>query len=280
MTLFQGRDVGPYHILTLKEVDSTNRYALRNLGTLPDRQVITADKQTDGYGRLGREWVSTVPGNIYMSIVLKPLGQSAGRDAAPATEPSNGNADDYAYEALPLANLTQYMSVVLCRALLEYGVDAEIKWPNDVLVQGRKLAGILAESKFQGSRFTGYVLGSGINLNMTHKDLESIDQPAVSLCVLVGKTVDRSAFLELLLGMFFSGYAPFLEKGFPSIQTEYAARSSYLGKRIVVLSHKGRQAGVARRFTDRGLLVFKADKGDEVELAAGDIQSVSEQATP
>ena len=102
--------MGQFNILRFTEVESPNSYALKNLHSLADRQVIVAERQTGGYGRLGRRWVSHNPDNIYMSLILKP---------ADAPEIPAG-----------LAGLTQYMSVTLCELLLEYGVSTSIKWPN------------------------------------------------------------------------------------------------------------------------------------------------------
>ncbi len=239
-------------ILNLNEVDSTNNYALRNLSSLSDRQVIVAEKQTRGHGRLARKWVSHVPENVYMSLVLKPFREVK--------------------EHSPLTNLTQYMSVVICEFLLKYNVHAELKWPNDVLVKGAKIAGLLGESTFQGILLKGYVLGAGINLNMTPDDLKVIDQPATSLNLLTGNPVNRDSFISGLLDKFFSGYDQFLEKGFLHIKEQYTKKSTFLGKKITVTSLlKSRTIGIAKNFTDYGSLILAADSGKEKIIKAGDI---------
>jgi BirA family biotin operon repressor/biotin-[acetyl-CoA-carboxylase] ligase len=242
------------NILSFEEIDSTNRYALDNLLQLPDRQIILAERQTRGYGRLGRIWVSESPGNIYMSLILKP------GDAGDT--PSN------------LSCLSLYMSVILCDLLTEYSVDASIKWPNDVLVHGAKIAGLLGEAVFRGDRLMGYVLGCGVNLNMRMEDLGSIDQRATSLNLLTGKTVERSAFLDRLLQRFFSGYDQFLEKGFPSIRKAYEGRCSFLGKEVLVKSMTNEYRGTAKAFTARGELILERVEGGEQILSSGDVQTV------
>ena len=237
-----------YRTIYLNKVDSTNSFALRNIHNLQDRQVIVAEKQTEGHGRLNRKWISHIAGNIYLSLVLKSF-----------------------HELSHLANLTQYMSIVISDVLESYNIEPELKWPNDVLVKSAKIAGILGESHFQGSNLIGYVLGAGINLNMSADDLKGIDQSATSLNLLTGTRVDKDRFLSQLLKRFFRGYNQFLIEGFPSIKKKYSARSSFLGKKIIAVTAKGRTFGIAKEFTDSGALVLLTENGDEKILTTGDI---------
>ncbi|HBH19346.1 MAG TPA: biotin--[acetyl-CoA-carboxylase] ligase, partial [Cyanobacteria bacterium UBA9579] len=195
-----------YNITYFDEIDSTNTYSLRNIVGLNDRHVVIAARQTSGKGRLARKWISDIEGNVYMSIVLKP--------------------SDTMDKELPLSNITQYMSVVLCRVLESYGVIPEIKWPNDVLVNGKKISGILSEISTQGSTLKGFVLGIGINLNLSQEDINAIDQPATSLNLLTGQLINRDLFIKQLLDEFFMDYDSFIQDGFISIKSEYQQRSS------------------------------------------------------
>jgi BirA family biotin operon repressor/biotin-[acetyl-CoA-carboxylase] ligase len=240
------------NILRFAEVKSTNSYALKNLHSLADRQVIIAERQTDGYGRLGRRWVSHNPDNIYMSLILKPV--------------------DALEIPMALTGLTQYMSLTLCELLLEYGVHASIKWPNDVRVGGAKIAGLLGEASFQGDRLMGYVLGCGVNLNMHEEDLASINQRATSLNLLLGAAVDRERFLDRLLERFFIGYKGFLEGGFPTIGRAYEEKCDFLGKQVEVKSAAGEYRGTAKSFTERGELVFEGAGGEQYILSSGDLE--------
>ncbi len=246
--------MGLYTIVNLDEVDSTNSYVLKNLDALRDRNVILAERQTAGHGRLNRKWVSDVPGNIYMSLVLKPHEKTG----------------DYNH----LKNLTQYMSIVLCGVLQNYNVEAELKWPNDVLVKGEKIAGLLGEANFRNERFIGYVLGVGINLNMSLQDLVDIDQPATSLNLLIEKNVDRDIFLSQLLERFFKGYREFLKVGFPLIRKNYIERSSFLSKKITVVTFEETIIGTAIEFTDNGSLVLCTGDGEKRILTVGDIVKI------
>ena len=141
-----------YRVNEFAKLDSTNLHALANIHDLSDGDVIQALVQTDGHGRLNRRWLSDVPGNLCVSLVLKPS------QASPAD--------------LPLANISQLLALSVCRALDARGARATLKWPNDVLVGGNKIAGLLAETV---TRFgsVGLVLGLGVNLNL---DPEAIDQ--------------------------------------------------------------------------------------------------------
>jgi BirA family biotin operon repressor/biotin-[acetyl-CoA-carboxylase] ligase len=246
--------MGLYTIVNLVEIDSTNSYVLRELDTLGDRSVILAERQTAGHGRLSRKWVSDVPRNIYMSLVLKPQKR----------------AREYSH----LKNLTQYMSIVLCEVLKNYNVEADLKWPNDVLVKGKKIAGLLGEAKFRNERFIGYVLGIGVNLNMDPQDLVDIDQPATSLNLLTGKNVDRDNFISQLLERFFKGYPDFLHVGFPLIKKNYTDMSTFLSKKITVVTFKETIIGTALDFTANGSLMLRTDDGREKILTVGDIVKI------
>ncbi len=172
-----------FNILRFESLESTNAYATRHLGELGDRQIILAETQTAGFGRFGRTWVSHIPGNIYISLVLKP------------DLPLDGNS--------PLANITQYMSLCICDVLDTYGVVGAIKWPNDVLVDGKKISGLLSQTSIRNGRLMGYVLGAGINLNMPADVLAEIDQPATALNLITHLPVNREGFLSRLLERFF-----------------------------------------------------------------------------
>ena len=164
------------NILYFPKLHSTNTYAMENLASLPDKQVIVAGKQTDGRGRFDRKWISDKEGNVYLSIVLKNL---------------------------PLTNLTLLMAESVCKVLEGYGIKSTIKEPNDVMVDGKKIAGILSQSSTRGIILNGMVIGVGVNLNLNESDIEKIDQPATSLNLLTGKPIGRDVFIEKLLHEFF-----------------------------------------------------------------------------
>lgn len=246
-----------YSVLHLPEIDSTNAYAARNFHQLPDRQVISADLQTRGKGRLGRRWFSGSPGNVYASIVLKP------RIA--------GEAE------FPLANISQYLALCICETFDAYKVAATLKWPNDIMVMDRKIAGILGQSFFRGSSLEGLVIGAGINLNLSPEDLLKTGQPAASLNRLTGSRVDRDRFLKILLNHFFEGYGDFIFRGFGSIRDSYSERCSFLGREISVRLPENDISGKALRIGGDGcLVIMDSHKKMETRLNAGDVVSSSD----
>ncbi|MCU0780379.1 MAG: biotin--[acetyl-CoA-carboxylase] ligase [Akkermansiaceae bacterium] len=241
-----------YFVTRFPELDSTNRHALAHLDELADGQVIQADVQTAGHGRMRRKWVSHVPGNLCLTLVLKPPA------AAKAA-------------AMPLANLSQLLALSVCRALEAYGAAATIKWPNDVLVGGRKIAGLLAETVVRGSRLSGIALGVGVNLNLDEAVLAEIDQPATALCQVTGSTVRVEDFRDLVLEDFFDRREALMERGFPLIREEYRARCPFLGSRVEVRRPGGTVLGIARDISPEGALELLADDGGLLEIGIGEI---------
>lgn len=246
MSLIQREKI---NIIRLAEVDSTNLYAKANLADIADKSLVCADKQTSGRGRFERAWVDFGEGNIFMSLVLKP-------------------SDKFK----PLyANLTQYFSVVLCDMLEGYGLQPQIKWPNDVLVDGKKIAGILSETVMQGHNFKGLVLGAGINLNVKKEDLSMItDKEVTALNLEVDQFIDKHEFLDKLSDKFFENYDKFLLHGFVMIENDYINRACFLGKEISVKGFNNTISGFAKSVNHEGELVLEQE-GNEITVTMGDI---------
>ncbi len=241
---------GNMDFITLEEVDSTNLYAKRKLEFISDRTVISAKKQTCGRGRLNRKWVDLGEGNLFVSIVLKP-----------------SDLFEQKY-----SNLTQYLSVCICRTLEIYSLQPEIKWPNDVLVNGKKIAGILCETVMQGAVFKGLVLGVGINISASENSIKQItDKDATSLDLeLKSGCPSAAVFLDKLLSIFWKDYDNFLKEGFIYIKEDYSKRARFLGKKIRVCLQDGIVEGVASEVDDFGALVLD-EKDKNIVLTIGDI---------
>lgn len=238
------------NIIRLEEVDSTNLYAKKNLVALPDRTVVLAKHQTSGRGRFDRTWIDLGDDNIFMSVILKP--------------------SDNFMQCYP--NLTQYLSLILCQTLEEYDLNPKIKWPNDVLINGKKIAGILSETVMLGNSFKGLVLGIGINLNANEYSLKKIkdkEATALNLEIHVEK-VDSDEFLNNLLNKFFDGYDKFLKEGFAIIKDDYLCRACFLNNNVSVQVFNEKKSGIAKSITDSGELVLKQDD-KELILTMGDI---------
>lgn len=239
-----------YRVIEFAELDSTNRYACGRLRDLADGDVIQAGIQTAGRGRWERKWISDVPGNLCLSFVLKPTGSPA---------------------ELPLAGLSQLLAVCACRVLETYGIQPALKWPNDIQVGGRKIAGILAETVVEGREFIGLVLGIGVNLNLDATTLATVDQPATALNLELGRYVSVLTFRDALLAEFFSRYETFLATSFALIQSEYRKRCQFLGQAITVRSPRTCLRGIARDITATGELELELPDGRRQNLALGEI---------
>lgn len=237
-------------IIQLAEVESTNSYAKSHIDELTDCTAVYALKQTAGRGRLNRQWVDLGDENLYLSIVLKP------------SETFN---DIY-------PNLTQYLSVVLSKVLESYGLKPQIKWPNDVLIEGKKIAGILSEVVMQGQTLKGIVLGIGVNLNAKQEDIDAIpDKIATSLNLELKKYINREDFLNKLLEEFYSGYKSFLDEGFAYIKNDYIARNCFLNKELSVHVFNDIKSGFAKSVNNSGELILQTKNDNDLVLTIGDI---------
>ncbi len=237
-------------IIQLEEVDSTNSYAKKNISNIEDKTAIITKKQTSGRGRLNRSWVDLGEENLFLSIVLKP--------------------SDTFKEIYP--NLTQYLSVALCKVIESYGIKTQIKWPNDVLIEGKKIAGILSETVMQGQKLEGIVLGVGVNLNSNQDKIDAIpNKIATSLNIETGKTINLKEFLDKLLTEFFEHYDEFLQSGFLQIKNDYIKRNCFLEKELKVQVFNHIKSGIAKAVNDLGELVLEDNNKREIVLTIGDI---------
>lgn len=237
-------------VIQLEEVDSTNSYGKKHIDEFGDKTAIIAKKQTSGRGRLNRSWVDLGEENLFLSIILKP------------SETFN--------EIYP--NLTQYLSVTLCKVIESYGIQTQIKWPNDVLIDGKKIAGILSETVMQGQKLKGIVLGVGVNLNSNQEKIDAIpNKIATSLNIETQKAIDLKEFLNKLLTEFFEHYDEFLQSGFLQIKDDYIKRNCFLGKELKVQVFNHMESGLAKAVNDLGELVLEDNNKREIVLTIGDI---------
>lgn len=239
-----------YTIVTLEEVHSTNSYALEFLPSLDDKTVVFSTNQTSGRGRYDRKWICDDTENLYMSIVLKPEKK-------------------YDY---PYPNLTQYLSVSVCKVLEKnFGIHSNIKWPNDILVNGAKISGILAETGMSNNQINGVVLGLGLNVNLKQETLNSIDQNAISISVLKKQNYDCEKIARMICDEFFANYEQFVNGGFEYIKDEYIQRCAFLGQNITIKEAKERKKYFAKSIDDDGLLVAIDEHDKECRIITGDV---------
>ena len=238
-----------FKFIKFDKITSTNKYALENIENIDANSVIRAEIQDAGRGRFARKWISDKRNNCYISFVLKP---------------------DLVYRN-NFPNLTQYLSVVLCEELKKYGVFPNIKWPNDVQINGKKIAGILSEVAFSGNTFGGIVLGLGVNLNLEKEDLNSIDIPATSLNMETAQKIDSDIFIESLVEAFYNNYENVLRDGFASIKAQYLSYCNFIGKEITIKNPEPTNLGVAVGISQDGSLEILTSSGEIQKIISGDV---------
>ena len=180
-----------HNVIHFEELNSTSVYSHEHLAELNDFDIISADTQPKGHGQFDRIWYSSNKngGNIYISIILKPK--------------------DITY----LNELTGYVALIAADTIKEYGLNPSFKHPNDILINGKKIAGFLAESEFIGQTLKGVIVGCGINLNLEKDELSNINIPATSIFNETNKQVDKREFLNKFLDNFKNNYDEFLKYG-------------------------------------------------------------------
>ncbi|MBF0380839.1 MAG: biotin--[acetyl-CoA-carboxylase] ligase [Magnetococcales bacterium] len=242
----------PDKIQFFTTLDSTNIYAgkIAREGAA-DGTVVIADSQSAGRGRLGRVWDSPSGVNLYFSLILRP-----------AIEPR------YA------AQLTLLTGLALAESIREFGADdVEIKWPNDLLLGGKKVAGILTEMAVEENQVQFVVVGVGVNVNVEISGLtEEIGKIAAVLSDHLKKKVKRSAFLADFLNRFLGWYRLYLTDGFASIRSIWLDRSRIKGRRVQVNLVDESFSGTAVDLDIDGFLLVKRDDTQkEAKVLAGDV---------
>ncbi len=236
-----------YHFF---KTDSTNRVALE-LGHAgePEGAVILAEEQTAGRGRAGRSWHSERAAGIYVTLLLRPR-------LAPVQAPL----------LTMMAGLSAHAAVQAVT-----GLTVDLKWPNDLLIRGKKVGGILTEMHAEPGQVRFVIVGIGLNVNQEKfsGDLASV---ATSLREETGKQQSRLELLVLLLREFENDYNRFLREGVAGVVERFDAASSYArGKRVRVTNGTESYTGVTAGLAPEGLLQVKRDDGQMVTVLAGDV---------
>jgi BirA family biotin operon repressor/biotin-[acetyl-CoA-carboxylase] ligase len=242
-------------ILHYAEVASTNTLAmdLAQKGA-DDGTVVIAETQTGGKGRLGRSWTSPA-GNLYISMVLRP--------AVPISQ-------------APLITLMGAVAVASCLRRC-CGVPAGIKWPNDILLSGKKVSGLLTEMSAEPDRIRHIVLGIGVNVNMDSRALHpGVRKMSTSLAAATGRRVDRTALLRTLLAELDLWYHRFLHND-ESVLAVWKELNVTLGHRVTVDGGRVTLEGFARGVDAEGRLILKLDDGTLRQVAAGDVTIMKEK---
>ena len=251
-TLLQpGRFGLPLHFF--KTIDSTNDYAKKIAARDgPEGTLVISEEQTAGRGRMGRSWISPPGTGLWLSLVLRP-----------PFLPSQASL------------ITSLAAVAVAGAIRRVtGLPAGIKWPNDIIINDKKAAGILIELS-AGERFVKYlIVGIGINVN-TDDFPEEIRERATSLRVCSGRKISRLEILISVLRELERLYSATLHSGdFNPILETYRSWSVTIGRRITA-TRSGREfSALALDITPNGGLLIKDDAGTIEELISGEIQNL------
>jgi BirA family biotin operon repressor/biotin-[acetyl-CoA-carboxylase] ligase len=237
-----------HEILIHDSVDSTNDIAKRLVGeSSKEGIVILADSQTQGKGRLGRTWYSEENVGIYLSTILKP--------ALPLEE---------------IAQITLVAGVALVQAINEFSqTRAFLKWPNDILLNGKKVAGILTEN-YQEADLSGVILGIGINVNHARFPVP-LQHIATSMAMEDGEIFERLPLITFFLNHLDQEYQSFLNEGISSTVVQWNLNSDMFGKHISLTQGAQTVYGTAMKLDDEGQLVILLDDGEEVAFSSGEV---------
>jgi len=234
-----------------EEIDSTNSHARRLAETgAPEGEVVIAERQFEGRGRLGRSWESPPYSNLYFSLLLRPA-------LAPVHAPQ----------------MTLMAAVALADTVAAFVVEPPaIKWPNDILLQGKKVAGILTESSCDAKHIEFVILGIGVNLNFPRERMpETIRDRATSLMEVGGKTFSRENFLRRLIQDLDRCYGILEDFGFDAIAPRWEAYFALRGRRVRVEMVDEVISGTATGIDGDGALLLEAEDGVLRRVLAGDV---------
>ncbi|WP_152219885.1 bifunctional biotin--[acetyl-CoA-carboxylase] ligase/biotin operon repressor BirA [Pseudomonas sp. SCB32] len=240
-------DSGPWPLDVLFSIDSTNAEVLRRLsaGAVAPFAIL-AERQTAGRGRRGRQWESPFGANLYYTLGIAVRGG-----------------------AKELEGLSLVVGLAVARAIRALGVvDVGLKWPNDILVAGKKIAGILLELTGDPADICSVAIGIGINVNM--RKAEAIDQPWTSLREALGVLVDRNALLAALESELAQVLSRHREHGFTASLAEWESLHLWQGKQVTLSTAANNIVGRALGIDERGALRLLVD-GQEQRYSGGEL---------
>ena len=250
------RIMGRPSIVVFKQTDSTNQQAkLLAVQGAPEGTTVAAESQTSGRGRRGRTWLSPSGQGLCLSIILRP-------PLAPAQAPQ----------------ITLMAAVAIARTLEAWGVQANIKWPNDILVEDRKIAGILTEISTEMDQVDWVVVGLGLNVNTpAHKIPSAIRGQATSVQIQKGHPLSRTELLCDLLHSFETCYEQLKAEGFGPIMKQWRRMSDIIGQQVFVDVMGTRHRGTVAAVDDDGVLILEDEEGRTRRIFSGDVTRVRPQ---
>ncbi len=233
-----------------KIIDSTNTWAKHNVHLFPHDKItlVTADEQTAGRGRFRRKWESPANQNLYATFCFF-----------------------IEKHRLDIGNIPQVLALSAINALKKLGFNPQLKWPNDILLNHKKVSGILCETT-PLSDHLGIILGIGINVNMPLELLQKIDRPATSLLVEQGNLLQIEEVLNSLQNAFIGDLEIFLEEGFAHFLSQYReGMQQWVGKNIRFHDNRYIWEGVFQSINHDGSLNMLLNTGESKNFLTGEI---------
>ena len=238
-------------ILFFETVSSTNTVALELAEKATEGTVVLADSQDKGRGRLGRTWISPSGVNIYMSIILRP--QIKAKDGS----------------------LITIMSAVACAEAIKNvtGVKISTKWPNDLMINNKKVGGILTELKTQQQKITSAIVGIGINVNTDVREFPvDMQQKATSLKNEAGVSYSREPIVAEILNEMDRWYKTLTTLEKEAILQAWKNLTSTLGREVMIITPHETLTGTAEAIDNEGMLIVRLPSGKTKRINSGDLK--------
>ncbi|MBP1914612.1 BirA family biotin operon repressor/biotin-[acetyl-CoA-carboxylase] ligase [Lederbergia galactosidilyticus] len=202
----------------------------------PEGTMIVSEEQTSGKGRMLRDWHSSKQKGIWMSLILRPI--------------------------LPLEKAPQFTliaAIAVAKAIEDItGLEPQIKWPNDLLLNGKKVTGILTELQGEADQINYLIIGMGINVNQESKDFpDELQEKATSLLIESGEKIKRKILVQHILKNLEKYYLIYIEKGFTPIKIIWEAYAVSIGKTITAQTSRENITGIAEGITNDGVLMIR-----------------------
>ena len=229
-------------VIYFNSLESTNKTAKEVAAVNDEGTVVVAEQQTKGRGRLGREWISPNRKGLYFSVILKP-----------DTDPTK------------VAKLTLMGAAAVNRGLLDMGMESQIKWPNDIVIKGKKVAGILTEMNCELGTINHIVIGIGINVNQSRDEIPyELRDRATSLLIEGNRAINRKELLAAVLNRLDEFYLDFMDEENTDRVLEICRdNSAVIGKDVLVIQGENSRKGHVVGINHDGELQVRFDTGLE-----------------
>ncbi len=233
-----------------EEIGSTNDEAFHlGVAGAPEGTVLIAESQMAGKGRMQRVWYSPPGANIYTSIILRPM-----------------------FEAPRAPQISIAAGVAVAEILEDYCPGkVRLKWPNDVLIEGKKICGILAQMKMSGGDIDFIVVGIGMNINLSYEQFpKDIQKIATSLSIETGREISRADLIIRLYENVAKWYRELAQYGFDPVREKWLSLSCMIGQPVSVMFQDERVSGRAVGLGEDGSLVLLTNQNETRLVSAGD----------